>query len=918
MSKAKAKEQAPPPDPSGHNVIFTLRFKGTLSEKAGGGGTELSKPYFVFDPTGKKQEKSTPIATTAFEYQHPPITVPITEDVVSSFSSRPMEVSLFTTAEKKGADTLVGRCLVDLTPMLLGESAKIVYNYSKDSPTAPPPGLASLELSVEINEPLLNLELQKRYNPLIISIISASNLPNSDAPFEKLRESYKPVYCQFRFEGIDDGPVVTPALAHAKKLTFSYHKLILAGKMDVARLTEQLNSKPLVVELHDREPAPPQPKPVAVSATPVAAAAPTTTSVASTKGGAGKGAAAAKTAAAPVVEQPPPPPPPEEDPLDVLRAGVQDDVRPYGIATFSLQDMVTRNLKTLTLTSNVIPARVSNPRATAPRYVEAGTELKIQLRMAYPLGGQAIGRLGRMVIIMDYDHPQVRPLFGAVLNLNAKGLNLPPRNVTAHRFTPEQLADPTLDVITGFQLIENGKRMFVLEGQQEGALQALYKMFPKDERTAELHSMYNIDVRFHERLYSEYDTDLKRLRMVKPFAEILAKESAYRRDEMSEECWEALRRLSQIEPCHLLKEIIDRRLLPSVAMLKAIEKKFGDKLNNDDLNGCDQEDGADARKARAMMLMTRDGTHSAVPSLGTSIQLRTGLQQVPAELATTLRAANPKFDESLKVRDQRGPRNIIAENIAKYPGIAEPLERTTDYDKDGVFIYSQQALNSSDLQRKAMREKLATTKNKLYTYSQEYSSLSFPLGDVVTAQKEHSKATKAKFITDRGFVYPAPRDPKEFNTHEKRPTESRVEELRQPWKAGEALGAPPSGAAGSPTGKPRFDTTSKVPAAFSEKEFFKSVHLTGAGLEKDRRAAVEREFTQWEEKLVVDDPSMRLHWRSSQRTVPHATDRPTTLLHDPPQKLGLRPPVALEAPPHSIFVEEPYTGGPSAIKLRDF
>lgn len=61
-----------------------------------------------------------------------------------------------------------------------------------------------------------------------------------------------------------------------------------------------------------------------------------------------------------------------------------------------------KKLKTLSLRAGVIPARVPQSRARPAGYVEAGTEIKISVRLAAPLPECPRGAFARMVVFCRY------------------------------------------------------------------------------------------------------------------------------------------------------------------------------------------------------------------------------------------------------------------------------------------------------------------------------------------------------------------------------------------------------------------------------------------------------------------------------------------------------------------------------------
>jgi hypothetical protein len=97
----------------------------------------------------------------------------VAKNLARDLLQKPVSVSLFAQAEKKGSpDTLVGQCAINLSPLALGETKQLVYKcawaqhhwcsvltarrYGGDSSDPPPPGLATLTLSLECDGPILS------------------------------------------------------------------------------------------------------------------------------------------------------------------------------------------------------------------------------------------------------------------------------------------------------------------------------------------------------------------------------------------------------------------------------------------------------------------------------------------------------------------------------------------------------------------------------------------------------------------------------------------------------------------------------------------------------------------------------------------------------------------------------------------
>ena len=162
------------------------------------------------------------------------------------------------------------------------------------------------------------------------------------------------------------------------------------------------------------------------------------------------------------------------------------------------------------------------------------------------------------------------------------------------------------------------------------------------------------------------------------------------------------------------------------------------------------------------------------------------------------------------------------------------------------------------------------------------------------------------------FIFPAPKNPWEYNAHPKRPTKARIEELQQPWIENEFYGS-----------LVRYDDESDIvpfktimPApAILEKnpDFFTSVHLCGEGLIKEQEEAKQQEIKKWESKVVVDDPHFYSIIKSRKQV--SQTDRNEITLKGTPMKKGFK--ISHAKPlPTSMHINEPYEEGDDQFLFR--
>ena len=138
------------------------------------------------------------------------------------------------------------------------------------------------------------------------------------------------------------------------------------------------------------------------------------------------------------------------------------------------------------------------------------------------------------------------------------------------------------------------------------------------------------------------------------------------------------------------------------------------------------------------------------------------------------------------------------------------------------------------------------------------------------------------------FTYPVARTPAELMLHPLRPSDSRIQELEQPWVENELhpdpLKRPIDPAVG--TDRPSFITQSKAPVYLeTDPEYFKTVHLCGDAMMQEMAEAAEAEAAVWKSKVVVD----KLHVTTllPQREKPGQIDRYHSMLHTSPKKLAV-------------------------------
>jgi len=130
------------------------------------------------------------------------------------------------------------------------------------------------------------------------------------------------------------------------------------------------------------------------------------------------------------------------------------------------------------------------------------------------------------------------------MNLQPEGL----KELKTMVLKPEQKADKNLDILTGIEVLDNDFRLFVLEGLREGAMRTFTERIEKAQpNTKQSKIIKNTNIGFLERLYADFNLDIKRIRLRPNLAELLLEPSIYIKSKVPEEICANLNNISNIK-----------------------------------------------------------------------------------------------------------------------------------------------------------------------------------------------------------------------------------------------------------------------------------------------------------------------------------------------------------------------------------
>ncbi|XP_051967408.1 uncharacterized protein cfap92 [Xyrauchen texanus] len=432
--------------------------------------------------------------------------------------------------------------------------------------------------NVTLDQPLLSEQLKAELNPLVITILSASSLPSSPVPFHILKATCLPVYCQYKFHNM---PVYrTKGHDHNANIYFKDVNVIFTGLLSPGKLREFLTGPPLEIEVHDRDRKIEKPSKIpAIFGTE-----------------------------------------PNDDKLGVVDLGITKRTatlqNPYGIAKLDLLELLQGH----TYLNQRLPIRNSNiqqselertmlqtssfeiPSDTSMsmgRYLEADSQLKVQVEIAHPLHSGSGNREGdcpfcRIIYVFKYNNtPVLAKLTSEILQINAEAFQLDcypyetiQRVLSGHKMSAKEREKKNLNVLTGFHLMDKALHLFVLEGLKDQAVKRLWtsmKIKLNGDEEEKVTILYNSSLSFSERLYDTLDVGLSPICLLKPLEYIIKEPLVFIRNVVHHDCLEAMKRISQLCQVKRLIDAVHRNLFPSTDMILSLTKGFGFDLGRGEL-----------------------------------------------------------------------------------------------------------------------------------------------------------------------------------------------------------------------------------------------------------------------------------------------------------------------------------------------
>ncbi|RLN46983.1 hypothetical protein BBJ28_00010045 [Nothophytophthora sp. Chile5] len=593
-------------------------------------------------------------------------------------------------------------------------------------------------------------------------------------------------------------------------------------------------------------------------------------------------------------------------------------------------------------------------------YVSTGTSVSIQVALQAPIavlsvnsGGASVTPLGcgspastvpggpepppqlkfsRLVVIIPYkDSATLGEVTHAMTAINLKALpGVPIRSYQLSESEKLDCDNGVMDVITGTQIIDSQFRMVILEGLAGKGMKAMHEQLqrksPNDPQGYRVFA--NGTLLFARRLYTAFEIDLKRIKLRYPLPALMTIPDIYMRAKVSENCHQALAKLADLRQVQRLAEVKRLDLFPTAQMLLEVESKYGESITLEDIHGTSGSSSSGKTTGTSNSVLESNPSTSSVGNAkrGRKHPARTFKAPTDSTNASFEQSRSNRSDKNFLLERKKEADQVLTEYIEKKQLAAMLDDQTTA----PIYMYSGQKLR--DALQEELRKRLANDSHDTYTYSREFQSLALSMIKPETLQQTEEQEQRKKWTTERGFVYPAPRQPAEYYKHVNAPSAARCEDLHQPFVDNVNHPKPVSREAGGSSGTRglKFSTLPSKDMIFGgtngdgtvNPDYFRSVHLCGEGLRLEMEEALKKEQDEWERRLVVDKKQLKFlaHGNicSLPREKPSQLDKIADILRGPVASKSLRivknatlpsgKRVLLEKPPVTIHNQEEYVG----------
>ncbi|KAL6762514.1 hypothetical protein V8C86DRAFT_2518926 [Haematococcus lacustris] len=496
--------------------------------------------------------------------------------------------------------------------------------------------------------------------------------------------------------------------------------------------------------------------------------------------------------------------------------------------------------------------------------------------------------------------------------------------LSTYKLSEEQAADPDLDLLTGFHLVDGRRRLIVLEGLASGAMKLVAGIadwalseVQVEEGWLPRRVLASSAVRYPCRLWGSLGVDLHIVKLRSHLNKLIAEAASYATGSVRVDCIAGLRRLGDLEKAPWARLADALALFPTPHMVHLVDKKFGGELTKADVFGVEVDEfESDAEDGGHLGLVKEDDMRSSISSKRSarskSKSQRTrkscGRKSSRSKYARRHPTLLPldRFNAAyLVMRQEARMRRLATDWHTHHLAHLRSLEATCSHIRESWATWNPQREAARQLEA-ALRAGTVSLQDLQLLQTRRQAA------EAVPGTLSREEAAARGWAPHPGvFKWPAPKEPGSYAHHPRAPSQFRVEQLAEPWDEAGA-GLAPASCPAAPS--PGFVTTVKSPREGlfgGDLSYWKTVHSTGSERQKEERERLAAEKAEWRRKLVGEPV---LHLALPQHSRPVQIDRMKHILHDEPVKKGFA--IAHVPPaPYSVLATEPWKEEPGPLAM---
>jgi len=678
-------------------------------------------------------------------------------------------------------------------------------------------------VQIALDKNLLPTGLERKLNPMVVTLRSVKNLPCNPSSYEKLNEDCLPVYCKYNF--MDSDFITTTGYNHSTNVYFDDTRVFFLGKYNQAELRQFIQQNKFKICVHDRDQKEKELKNEASLFGEEYTDYNTTGSKRKSKNGKNSQRLSKKSKENKGVTR--------NKKTDSLidKASPADSLMPdlnffayHGIATVNL-DGLLQGRTNLHYETTVLPS--SAPEFTGKKtrhfrkektalqcedsgcdvtsmklcameqklasmplpcgeYISNGTYLKIHVKVCRPLvvGSEKAQRMlpeknqedvfGRIVLMFEYNNKTfLNKLDKYITNVNARALNLHQFDhhiaeaaLNTYKLTDEDKTSKTLDILTGFHLIDGQIHLFILEGLQNAAIKNLLNDLPREKSREDewMIEVHDSSITYNKRIYEKLDVNLTRIRLYQSLSSVVRQPLLYVRDILPKPCLDCLLKLDQMTKMHRLRDMTSSGVFPSYEMIVSLNEELGVAVTYEDFE--DHQDEADDSESESKV--SKQEVHlRSILKKSTEYEYSEEMQRSIAHFHSNKPALNHIENNINEVR------RISIENSLK----SNHMKNRLRFINGGSHNYSSQRKNTNELSKNMMKKFLKNLDpNSRFAYSKHFNSSILEPDNHKEIRLEADEKSRSMWKTSDGFKTPLKLEGKP-HLHE-----SRVDELKLAFK----------------------------------------------------------------------------------------------------------------------------------------